>query len=59
MKHTVSMNGGEFGKDVFLKGNDKDDTLLLKNLFDAGYVLLATDQTELGNQGWEYFLCSR
>ena len=56
MKHTVVFNGGEFVKDVFLKGNDKDDTLLLKRLFDSGYVLLATDQTELGNQGWEYFL---
>ena len=56
MKHTVSVNGGEFVKDVFLKGKDKDDTLLLKNLFDEGYVLLATDQTQLGNEGWEYFL---
>ena len=56
MRHTVIFPGGEFVKDVHLKGNDKDDTLLLKRLFDGGYVLLATDQTELGNQGWEYFL---
>ena len=48
--------GREFIKDIHLKGNEKDDTLRLKGLFEDGYVLLATDQSELGNLGWEYFL---